>query len=239
MIYYINENKDYNNISCEDILFEMMDIQSDIYYSEYVNESAMSSNISRLVMKAKLFIDQLIQKVKNFFAEKKINNTIAKYEKIFKNKSDTVNIDIKILMYDDIADITNNKYNEYIKDIITNEVPLNDVKQKLENDIKVKYHSGNINTSIDDIIRYLKDYNVVYKELNTIKDSISKNLKKSEFNDAVKGDKHATKLYTTFMTFSMYLANRLTSEYIKSCNSIISALEKLASEALKDSDNDN
>ena len=123
----------------------MMDIQSDIYYSEYVNESAMSSNISRLVMKAKLFIDQLIQKIKNFFAEKKINNTIAKYEKIFKNKSDTVNIDIKILMYDDIADIAN--------------------------------------------------------------------------------------------TNSMYLANKLTSEYIKSCNSMINALEKLASETLKNSEN--
>ena len=96
-------------------------------------------------MKSKLFIDQLIQKVKNFFAEKKINNTIAKYEKIFKNKSDTVSIDIKILMYDDIADIAN--------------------------------------------------------------------------------------------TNSMYLANKLTSEYIKSCNSIINALEKLASETLKNLEN--
>lgn len=238
MIYYINENKEYNNISCEDILFEIMDIQSDILYSEYINESTMSSNISRLVMKAKLFIDSLIQKVKNFFAEKKINNIVAKYERIFKNKSDNVNIDIKILMYDDIADIANNKYSEYTKDLITNEAPLNDVKNKLDNDIKEKYHSENIDVSIEDIIRYLKDYNVVYKELNTVKDSISNNLKKNEFNDTVKGDKHATKLYTTFMTFSMYLANRLTSEYIKSCNSIINALSKLAHDTFNNSDDD-
>ena len=135
MIYYINENNKYDIPSCDDILFEMMDICSDIYdicSSGYVDESTISTTATRLITKVKMFIDSLIQKIKNFFAEKKINDTVSKYEKVFKNKSDRVDLDVNILKYDDIADITNNKYKEYSNDIIQKEIPINDVKQKYE-----------------------------------------------------------------------------------------------------------
>lgn len=241
MIYYIYENNEYSIPSCDDILFEMMDICSDIYdicSSGYVDESTISTTATRLITKVKMFIDSLIQKIKNFFAEKKINDTVSKYEKVFKNKSDRVDLYVKILKYDDIADITNTKYNEYISDIIQKGIPINDVKQKLENDIKNKYHSGNINASINEIIQYLKDYKVVYKELNTVKSNINEWLKKDEFDTITRGNKGITKITTTFLNFSMYMANKLTSEYIKSCNSIINALSKLAHDAFNDSEDD-
>ena len=241
MIYYINENNDYNIPSCDDILFEMMDICSDIYdicSSGYVDESTISTTATRLITKVKMFIDSLIQKIKNFFAEKKINDTVSKYEKVFKNKSDRVDIDVNILKYEDIADITNNKYKEYSNDIIQKGIPINDVKQKLENDIKNKYHSRNINVSISEIIQYLKDYKLVYKELNSLKPKINEWLKKDEFNNITNGNKDVAKLTTTFISFSMYMANKLTSEYIRSCNSMISAISKLAHEAFNKSEND-
>ena len=224
MIYYINENKEYNDISYEDILFEMMNIQLDISSCGYINEGTIRDFSIKMIEKFRLFMDKIISKIKNFIINKKIDNLISRVEKLDQSVFNNDNIQHEVyhvdyLEFSEYGKILMDDSYEIQQDIIYDGKSLSDAKKELDKiiDSKIKKDATINELSYKVLINYLKTLKEIIGDLDKYKNKIL-----SEYKDASKSTKdNVLKNMSDSTMFNVYMVNKLTKIYMNICSKII------------------
>ena len=180
MIYYINESMQINDYA-QNILNDIDLIYRDcIKESSYINESSIKDSLIKIIEKFKIFVNKIIDKIKKFIINNKIDNLIKKIS-IMDNDYEIIIIkDINILKYIDFDTILYKDSASIDSDLINGKISLSEAKDKINNIINKSIQHDVEIEGLNQIINNLKTAKFALNDIISYKNNIM-NKYKSEF----------------------------------------------------------